>query len=517
MTNEGGFPGVVKWSWQKKEKRVKKQDAFVGEIQPDFLKKQAGFLKKQAGFWKMQAVFFLLPSRRRKSRCVRGLKRLSTGEKAKEEKKKVLPLPRKNSIGSRSIKMTLKERFLHYISFDTQSDERSNTFPSTSKQLRLLEALKAEMEEMGMTEVSMDCHGYVMGTLPATPGFEHVVVLGFIAHVDTSPDMSAAGVNPRIIDTYKGGDIPLNADITMKVSEFPELERFIGHTLFTTDGTTLLGADDKAGVAEIMTMAEYFLRNPQLAHGKIRIAFTPDEEIGRGADYFDVEAFSADVAFTVDGGYEGELEWENFNAADAHVKIQGRNVHPGSAKGKMINALQLAHELHGALPPAMCPELTEGYEGFFHLHHFEGTVESAQMEYIIRDHDRDLFEEKKERLQRAVDTINRRYETPVVALDIQDRYYNMKEKIVPYPELIEIATKAMLLAGVKPLIVPIRGGTDGARLSFMGLPCPNIFAGGMNFHGRYEYCSLQSMQKAVKTLTYMAMLWGKAKNETLRP
>lgn len=403
---------------------------------------------------------------------------------------------------------SLKDRFLHYVSFDTQSDENSNTFPSTEKQKVLLNALKEEMLQMGLTEVSMDQYGYVMGTIPASEGMENLPVIGFISHVDTSPDMSGLNVKPQIIENYDGKDIPLNQELTMKVSDFPELEFYKGHTLITTDGTTLLGADDKAGVAEIMTMAEYFMQNPQVKHGKIRIGFTPDEEIGRGVDYFDVKAFGATFAYTVDGGFEGELEYENFNAASAKISIQGRNIHPGSAKDKMINALQVACDLHQLLPVGMRPELTEEYEGFYHLIHLSGAVEQASMAYIIRDHDRALFENKKKMLQDAVDLFNKRYEQPIITLEMKDQYYNMKEQVLPHPELIEIAQQAMKMANVEPLIKPIRGGTDGARLSFMGLPCPNLFTGGMNFHGKYEYASYTTMQKALQTIINIATLWA---------
>lgn len=405
--------------------------------------------------------------------------------------------------------MELKDRFLHYVSFDTQSDDTSTTYPSTEKQLILLKALKEEMISLGLTEVTMDQYGYVMGTIPATSGMEEKPIIGFIAHVDTSPDMSGANIKPQIIENYDGKDIPLNAQLTMKVADFPELSFYKGHTLITTDGTTLLGADDKAGVAEIMTMAEYFMNNPQIAHGKIRIGFTPDEEIGRGVDFFDVTAFGAQFAYTMDGGFEGELEYENFNAASAKLSIQGRNIHPGAAKGKMLNALQTACDLHEMLPVGMRPELTEHYEGFFHLIHLSGSVEQAEMAYIIRDHDRELFEEKKEIIAQAVRYMNTKLGREAITLSLKDQYYNMKEQVLPYPELIERAQEAMKLAGVTPIIKPIRGGTDGSRLSYMGLPCPNLFTGGMNFHGKYEYCSLTTMNKALQTMIHLAALWAK--------
>lgn len=404
--------------------------------------------------------------------------------------------------------MKLKERFLQYVGFDTQSDESSTTFPSTDKQLVLLRHLAEEMKALGLSEIEMDEYGYVMGSIPATPGCEHAPVIGFIAHVDTAPDMSGKDVKPQIIENYHGGDIRLNEELTMRVADFPELAFFKGHTLITTDGTTLLGADDKAGVAEIMTAAEYLLAHPEIKHGKIRIGFTPDEEIGRGVDHFNVERFGAKFAYTMDGSIEGELEYENFNAASAKLTVNGRNIHPGYAKGKMINSLQVVCDLHGLLPEAMRPEATAGYEGFFHLIGINGSVEKASVSYIIRDHDRKLFEEKKELIKAAVAYINRKYGSDIVSLELKDQYYNMREMVEPHPEIIEKAIAAMKLAGVTAKVQPIRGGTDGARLSYMGLPCPNIFAGGMNFHGKFEYCSLDSMQRAVDTICHLAALWA---------
>lgn len=404
--------------------------------------------------------------------------------------------------------MTLLDRFLTYVSFDTQSDPSSETYPSTAKQLALLNHLFGEMAALGLEDVDIDPNGYVTGTIPATPGFGDKPVIGFIAHVDTSPDMPGANVNPRIIENYDGKDIPLNGNVTMKVSDFPELEFFKGHTLITTDGTTLLGADDKAGVAEIMTAAEYLMGHPEIPHGKIRIGFTPDEEIGRGVDFFDVEQFGAQFAYTVDGGFEGELEYENFNAAGVKIEIQGRNIHPGYAKDKMINALIVATEIENQLPPAERPEHTEGYEGFFHLTAINGTVEKASMEYIIRDHSREIFEKRKEKMRLIVGDINEKYGDGIVSVEITDQYYNMREMVEPHPEVIRKAEKAMLEAGVEPVIRPIRGGTDGSRLSYMGLPCPNLFTGGMNFHGKFEYASLDTMGKAVRTLVNLARLWG---------
>lgn len=408
--------------------------------------------------------------------------------------------------------MELKERFLKYVGFDTQSDPESETFPSTGKQLILLNYLAEEMKSLGLDEVEIDGNGYAMGTIPATKGYENSPVIGFISHVDTSPDMSGTHVKPQIIENYDGNDIPLNSSLTMRVVDFPELSFFKGHTLITTDGTTLLGADDKAGIAEIMTAAEYLMNHPEIAHGKIRIGFTPDEEIGRGVDFFNVEAFGAKFAYTMDGGFEGELEYENFNAAGAKLSIQGRNIHPGYAKDKMINALQVAVELNGLLPVCQRPEHTEGYEGFYHLIGVTGGVEKASMEYIIRDHSREKFEAKKVFLMDAVAFVNRKYGEEVISLELKDQYYNMREMVEPYPEVIDKAMRAMEEAGVVPVVRPIRGGTDGARLSYMGLPCPNLFTGGMNFHGKFEYCSLNTMQKAMQTILNLARLWSTAKS-----
>ncbi|MCX4282853.1 MAG: peptidase T [Alistipes sp.] len=404
--------------------------------------------------------------------------------------------------------MDLKERFLKYVSYDTQSSEESATYPSTDKQKVLLSELRDEMQALGMTEVTMDRYGYVMGTVPATPGCENAPVVGFIAHVDTSPDMSGKDVKPRIVEDYDGGDIVLNGHLTMRVADFPELAFFKGHTLIHTDGTTLLGADDKAGVAEIMTAAEYLLTHPEVKHGKIRIGFTPDEEVGRGVDFFDVAAFGADFAYTVDGGMEGELEYENFNAASARIDIQGRNVHPGYAKGKMINAIEVACDLQRMLPEAEKPEHTEGYEGFYHCVGLNGTVEKATLSYIIRDHDADRFEQKKVFMWAAVDLLKKKYGDEVLTLTLKDQYFNMRKMVEPHPQVIGKALEAMRMADVKPLVRPIRGGTDGARLSFMGLPCPNLFTGGMNFHGKFEYCSLTTMRKAQQVILNLAQLWS---------
>ena len=405
--------------------------------------------------------------------------------------------------------MELKDRFLKYVSFDTQSDENSTTFPSTDKQLVLLNYLADEMRTLGMEDVTVDKYGYAMGTIPATKGYENVPVIGFIAHVDTAPDMSGKDVKPHTIEKYDGSDIQLNGSLTMKVADFPELKNFVGHTLIHTDGTTLLGADDKAGCAEIMTAAEYLMAHPEIAHGKIRIGFTPDEEIGRGVDYFDVAAFGADFAYTMDGSFEGELEYENFNAAAATIEIQGRNVHPGYAKDKMINAIQVACDLNAFIPAVERPEHTTGYEGFYHCVGFNGTVENAKISYIIRDHDSEKFEQKKVFMWSCVDLLQKKYGEGVLKLTLKDQYFNMRKMVEPHPHVIDKAVEAMRMADVEPIIKPIRGGTDGARLSFMGLPCPNIFAGGMNFHGKFEYCSLNTMQKATQVIINLAQLWAK--------
>lgn len=404
--------------------------------------------------------------------------------------------------------MELKERFLKYVAINTRSDENSETFPSTAAEWDLLNALVEEMKLLGLEDVSIDKYGYAMGTIPATKGKEGAPVIGFLAHVDTAPDMSGENVRPRIIESYDGKDIVLNNALTMKVAEFPELTKFIGHTLIHTDGTTLLGADDKAGIAEIMTAAEYLMAHPEIEHGKIRIGFTPDEEIGRGVDFFDVKAFGADFAYTMDGGYEGELEYENFNAAGAKIAIQGRNVHPGYAKNKMINAIEVACELNSLIPAVERPQFTEGYEGFYHCIGLNGTIENATISYIIRDHDFKKFEKKKSWMYDVVGMLNNKYGQGTLTLTLKDQYYNMRKMVEPHPQVIDIALAAMRDADVEPIVRPIRGGTDGARLSFMGLPCPNIFAGGMNFHGKFEYCSLNSMEKAVKVIINIAKRWA---------
>ncbi len=397
-----------------------------------------------------------------------------------------------------AIEQKLLDRFLRYVCINTQSDDTSTTFPSTQRQFDLLRILECELKEIGLEDVELDDKGYLMATIPAT--CNDIPVIGFIAHVDTSPEMKGEGVNPQIISKYDGEDIVLNSDgnIILSPAEFPELRNYVGQTLITTDGTTLLGADDKAGIAEIVTIAGYLTAHPEIKHGKIRIAFTPDEEIGKGADHFNVEKFGAKYAYTFDGAGIGELEYETFNAAGATVKIQGRNIHPGYAKGKMKNALLIAMEFNNMLPAFDKPQYTQDYEGFFHLIKMEGNVDSASMQYIVRDHNKNMFQQRKDELPRIAEFVNQRYGQGTIAVELKDQYYNMREMIEPVFEVVEIAIKAMEMAGVTPIIKPIRGGTDGARLSFMGLPTPNLFAGGHNFHGRFEFISLQSMAKAVE-------------------
>ena len=409
---------------------------------------------------------------------------------------------------------TVVDKFLKYVTIDTQSDEDSTTSPSTEKQKDLARLLMGELKEMGASDVRMDEeYGYVYATIPSTlkEGGKEVPVIGFIAHMDTSPAVSGKDVKPRIVENYDGKDIVLNQElnIILPVEENPELLEYEGKKLIVTDGTTLLGADDKAGVAEIMTMAQTLLAHPEKEHGTIRIAFTPDEEVGRGVDHFDVEGFQADYAYTVDGGALGELEYESFNAAGARLHVNGYSVHPGSAKNKMLNAILLAQEFQSLLPVFETPAATEGYEGFYHADRMTGTVESAQVEYIIRDHARELFEKKKAYFRETADFLNKKYGKEIFTVEMQDSYYNMKEKI--YPEnahLIDTAVKAMEEAGVTPLIAPIRGGTDGSRLSFMGLPCPNLCTGGMNYHGRYEYVCIESMEKCVEIILNIISLYA---------
>lgn len=409
--------------------------------------------------------------------------------------------------------MDIVNRFIKYARIDTQSDENSTQTPSTQKQFNLAKEVEKEALEMGLSDVSLDDNGYLMATLPSNSR-KKIPVIGFIAHFDTSPDMSGENVNPQVVKNYDGGDIVLNEakKVILSPADFPELLSHIGEDIIVTDGNTLLGADDKAGIAEIMTAMQYLLEHPEIEHGKIRIGFTPDEEIGRGADKFDVAKFGADWAYTMDGSEVGELEYENFNAASAKIEIQGRNVHPGYAKGKMINALHVANELVALLPENERPETTEGYEGFFHLTSLNGTVDEAKLSFIIRDHDRTKFEERKALMVNAVDKLNQKYGDRL-KLELKDQYYNMREKVEPVKHVIDYAFRAMEEVGVKPNTRPIRGGTDGARLSYMGLPCPNIFAGGMNFHGRYEYLPVPSLKKASEVIVKIAELVAKESNK----
>ncbi len=406
--------------------------------------------------------------------------------------------------------MTLVDRFLQYVKFDTQSDELTNMTPSTPGQMEFAEYLKKELEELGLSEVSLDDNGYLFATLPSNlPAGSEVPVIGFIAHLDTSPDMSGRHVAPRIVQNYAGGDIELNSlsGITLSPTDFPELNNYIGQDLIVTDGNTLLGADDKAGIAEIIWAMDYLIKHPEIKHGKIRVGFNPDEEIGLGAHKFDVEKFGCDFAYTMDGGEIGELEFENFNAAVARVSFTGRNVHPGYAKHKMINSMRIANQFVIMLPRWETPEHTEGYEGFYHLISMEGTVEKSVLTYIIRDHDRDRFERRKKELEHLSRKINKEF-PGCCSLEIKDQYYNMREKIEPVMYVIDIAEEAMRREGVTPKVQPIRGGTDGAQLSFKGLPCPNIFAGGLNFHGRYEFVPIPSMEKAQAVIVEIARLVG---------
>ena len=398
--------------------------------------------------------------------------------------------------------MTVLERFLNYVVVETTSDPYSESFPSTKSQLDFGHTLMEEMKELGLTDVAQDEYGYVFGTIPSTIPDYKGKVLGLIAHMDTAPAASGKNVKPRMIKNYDGTEIVLNAEkkIVMTPEDFPSLKEYVGQDLVVTDGLTLLGGDDKAGVAEIMTAAEYLIGHPEIPHGPIRVGFTPDEEVGKGADFFDVKKFGADFAYTVDGGECGELEYENFNAASAFVDFTGLSIHPGSAKNKMVNALLLAMELQGMMPEAQKPEHTEGREGFIHLDVMEGSVEHASCEYIVRDHDFDLFKEKKEYMQRVADYMNGKYGEGTVSLRMEDSYYNMKQQIEPHYFLIENVLKVYEKLDIEPKIQPIRGGTDGSRLSFMGLPCPNLGTGGHNFHGHFEYVCVQSMEKCAEVL-----------------
>ncbi|HCE57582.1 MAG TPA: peptidase T [Prolixibacteraceae bacterium] len=401
----------------------------------------------------------------------------------------------------------ITERFISYAKQYTTSDPESTTYPSTERQTVFMKNLADELREIGCIDVELDEFGYVMATIPAN-GVENATVVGFIAHVDTSPDFSGENVQPQIIEKYDGKPVQLKNGVTINPEEFPEILQYKGQTIITADGTTLLGADDKAGVAEIVTAAEFLLKSEEIKHGKIRLGFTPDEEVGKGTDHFDVKKFGADFAYTLDGGEIGELEFENFNAAGVKIKIQGRSVHPGAAKNKMINASLVAHEIIGMLPALERPEHTEKYEGFFHLTDFKGNVEKAEVNWIIRDHDLQKFEEKKKLLSDIVQKVNFGYGKKVAEIEITDQYFNMRQKIEPVMFVVDIARKAMLQAGVEPKVRAIRGGTDGARLSYEGLPCPNIFAGGHNFHGPYEFVPVQSMEKAVEVIVNIAGLTG---------
>ncbi|ATW81609.1 peptidase T [Weizmannia coagulans] len=403
------------------------------------------------------------------------------------------------------MKESLMKRFTTYVKVDTQSNEDSETCPSTDGQWTLLRMLRDELESIGMEEVHLDENGYLFATLPSNTDKE-VPVIGFLAHVDTATDFTGKNVNPQIVENYDGKAIVLNKEqgVVLSPDEYPNLKNYIGQTLITTDGTTLLGADDKAGVAEIVTAMDYLLKHPEIKHGKIRVAFTPDEEIGRGPHKFDVKAFGADFAYTMDGGPLGELEYETFNAASAKITVRGNNIHPGSAKGKMVHSAKIAMELHSLLPEDEVPERTEGYEGFYHLLSIHGDVEQTKLYYIIRDHDREKFEAKKANLQSIVNRLKEKYGEENITLELADQYYNMKEKIEPVKEIVDIAHDAMKSLGIEPVISPVRGGTDGSQLSYMGLPTPNIFAGGENMHGKYEYVSVETMEKAVQVIVEIA-------------
>lgn len=400
------------------------------------------------------------------------------------------------------------ERLLKYVKFETKANDESNTVPSTPGQLVLAKELVKELEELGMKDVSVDENGYVMATLPSNID-KDVPSVGFIAHMDTSPDMSGENVKPQFVENYDGGDIVLNSEenIILSPREFPELLDYVGHTLITTDGTTLLGADDKAGIAEILTAIEYLVEHPEVPHGLIKVGFTPDEEIGRGPNHFDVKKFNTDLAYTMDGGAIGELEYENFNAAGAKVIIHGRNVHPGYAKNKMVNSVLIANEFANSFPESETPQATEGYEGFYHLNNFNGDVEKTVLQYIIRDFDKENFEKRKKYMQEVADKLNAKYDNRIT-LEIKDQYKNMKEKIEPVKYVVDNVITAMEQIEIKPLVRPIRGGTDGATISFMGIPTPNIFAGGLNFHGRYEFVPVSSMEKAVELILKIVELYA---------
>ena len=407
-------------------------------------------------------------------------------------------------------KQHIIERFLRYVTVDTESDPNSQTTPSSKNQWDLANALAQELKDIGMSDVSIDKHAYIMATLPSNVD-HHVPTIGFISHFDTSPDFTGANVKPRVIDNYDGKDINLNEELNIVLSpkEFDDLLLYVGNTLIVTDGTTLLGADDKAGITEIISAMEYLINHPEIKHGAIKVGFTPDEEIGRGAHKFDVTKFGADWAYTMDGSQIGELEFENFNAAGATVTINGKMVHPGYAKGKMVNSAYIAQQFIQALPAEETPEKTDGRDGFYHLHHFGGDVEQTQLHYIIRDHDRARFEQRKTVMHQIAKDLNQRLGTQRVAVEVKDQYFNMREKIEPMMHIVDLAKEAMEAAGITPIIKPIRGGTDGSQLSFMGLPCPNIFAGGHNFHGRYEYVPVESMLKATEVIVNIAQMAAK--------
>lgn len=404
------------------------------------------------------------------------------------------------------MKSEIIKRFTTYVKVDTQSNENNSNCPSTPGQLELANLLVDELREIGMQEVTIDDNGYVMATLPANTD-KKVPVIGFLAHIDTATDFTGAGVNPQVIVDYDGKDIPLNENMVLSPTHFPTLKNYIGHTMVTTDGRTLLGADNKAGIAEIMTAMDYLIKHPEIQHGKIRVAFTPDEEIGRGPHKFDVKAFGADYAYTMDGGPLGELQFESFNAAALKITFKGTNIHPGTAKGTMVNASKMAMEFHQALPAGQAPEFTEGYEGFYHLLSFNGDVEVAKLDYIIRDFDKKQFEAKKARIEKVVTMLTEKYGKDRIQYQITDQYYNMRDKIEPVIEIVEIASDAMTNLNIEPIIAPIRGGTDGSQLSYMGLPTPNIFTGGENFHGPYEFISVDNMEKAVRVIVEMATLY----------
>ena len=406
--------------------------------------------------------------------------------------------------------MTVTDRLLDYVKFDTQSDELTNMTPSTPGQMIFARHLRDILTQMGLSEITLDENGYLMATLEANNGDATTPTVGFIAHLDTSPDMSGRHVNPRIVKNYDGNDITLNSDegIVLSPTEFPELMNYVGQDLIVTDGTTLLGADDKAGIAEIVTAVAYLQAHPEIKHGKIRIGFTPDEEVGRGVDFFDVKAFGADFAYTVDGGMEGELEYENFNAAAVTLTVEGVNIHPGSAKNKMKNAILLANQFISMLPAAETPSHTEGYEGFYHVTDLAGNESQVVLHAIIRDHDLEKFNARKDFVERLVDYLNARWGQGTFRLEMKDSYYNMKEKIEPCMYLIDIAKEAMTACGIEPEVVPIRGGTDGARLSYMGLPCPNLCTGGYNYHGKYEFIPVDSLHKTAEILVKIASLFS---------